>query len=154
LDSKVNTEVEGLFALRTDLVNNQGHISTFNSCLSTLLKTYESSMISKENYPFGISETSGKETLFQFISRFCISEHEFDIVAFENCVQKITAQKPNVPNSFGDFYQDNTILFPIKSLYLTRYPQENVFAEKEKEKNDIILATKKDLSDLKNDIQV
>lgn len=154
LDSKVNTQIEWLFALRTDLLNNAWHTERFNTALDTLLKIYQWSYISKEKFPFGTTEESGKETLFQFISRFCTSGSEFDITAFETCIQHIDVQKPNIPESFWDFYQNNVTLFPSKSLYLSRYPEENLHAQKEKEIGDVVVSTGKALSDLRNEIQL
>ena len=139
MDSKVNTQVEWLFGLRTDLLNNQDpwYIERFNNNLDILLQTYQWNTISKENYPFGVSESEGKETLFQFISRFCLSDKQFDMVKFENCVHQMNAQKPNVPTNINDFYVDNMSLFPSQSLYLKRYPRLDVNTEID-EKNKTI----------------
>jgi hypothetical protein len=53
-----------------------------------------------------------------------------------------------------DFYQDNISLFPSKSLYLDRYPQENLYAQKEKDQLAVLNPMMKELGDLQNDIQV
>lgn len=154
LDSKVHTQVEWLFTLRTDLLDNPGHIERFNNALLTLFQTYSWSSITKEKYPFWVLEWSSKETFFQFLSRFCISDKEFDITKFESCIQAIHATKPELPESFNDFYQNNTTLFPLKSLYLTRYPEEDLLAQKSKEQIPIINPTRKALNDLQSEIQL
>lgn len=154
LDSKANTQVEWLFALRSDFISNDEHIDRFNNALEKLLWVVNSSTITKEHFPFGAVEGDWKETVFQFIARFCPTDKEFDIQKFEDCVQKIDTQKPNIPESIAEFYFDNVSLFPLKSLYLSRHPEANIYAEKEKAKEEVYNETRKKLSDLKDDIQL
>jgi hypothetical protein len=154
IDTKLYPDYSALQPLRETLRwSNRRVIERWNASYATLIDTYQhNAHTSKDTFPFALDDQPGKETLFQFLSRFCISDQQFDIQAFESVVHAIIAEK-TPPVSMGEFYVDHISLFPSKSLFTIRYP-DMTLQSTDKENSQVTLNTKKSLDDLRLDVEM
>jgi hypothetical protein len=151
IDTELQDTYKPLMILRATLARSSlRDIERRTTTCELLLSTYTTSTsMTKEWFPFGMSEINGKETFWQFLSRFCVSDNEFDIRSFEQVSHIIATQKTPY-SSIVDCYVDNPWYFPKKSLYANRFWYESLDATVDKQR--VSWETKAELDELKLDI--
>ncbi len=156
LDRKINTEYEWVFVLRETLFTApQQKKEKLNIALSTLQKSYEQFSKQLSDYPFWSKKSSNKETVFDFMERFCVNG-EFMMDACIKCVDIICAMKP-LPTSIIDMIMDKKFSLPTGSLYDSKHPLEReeisgLHIEKEKSTSIVASNAGGALADLEADV--
>jgi hypothetical protein len=86
-----------------------------------------------------------------FLSRFCTSDTEFDVVSFMKAVDEIVLQKPAC---MMDAVLDGTISVPEKSVYFSLYPDQQIQSQKLHEQKLVQTTIKNDMDDLSVQVEL
>lgn len=124
LDRKANPELWSLFALRSTFANGDiAMINRFNAILTRLQEWFmRSAYTNKETLPFSVQlGVKWKETIFQFLDRFTISETQFNIDAFSTAVDQLLLASSDKQMNIAEFAAKNPHLFPLPNAYAILY---------------------------------